>query len=66
MTAVVATRCVGQRAPMLSYGCGALICDFCIGQRDVGQRVTLMSQRRDAHIRDRNVGHQNAESEGLY
>ena len=41
---------------MLSYGCGALIRDLCGGQRDVGQRVTLLNQCRDALIRHRSVG----------
>ena len=48
----------GQRAPMLSHGCGALIRALCVGQRDAGQRVKLLNQCRDGHNCLRSVGQQ--------
>ena len=58
VTAVLVTRGGWTTSTMLRYGCGVLILYLCVGQRDVGQRVMLISQCRDALIRHRNAGQQ--------
>jgi hypothetical protein len=52
--------------PLLSYGCGALIRDLCVGQRDVGQQVTLLNQCRDALIRHRSADRRTLDGERQY
>ena len=49
-------RCVGQRVPLLSYGCHVLI--RALVSQTIGQRVTLLSRGRDAFIRDHCAGQQ--------
>ncbi len=53
MTAALVNHSLGIER---QYWLENLIRDRCVGERDVGQRMPILNQGRDALIRDRTVG----------